>query len=113
MTTKPVTTLRVIQGTKLAVVLQAYNFDSTVPVNYLQTDTLAGKVWLIAGSTALISFTPEWYSYADAQVEVELTEAQTASLIINNTYNLHVFVTRDGETFGVAWTYLEILPAAS
>lgn len=109
--TRPATTLKVIQGATLSAVLQAYNFEGSLPINYLSSDTLSGTVFLTSG-VPLLTFTPTWYDFTTGKIGVKLTASQTGNLSVGSLYTLQAFVTRATEPYGGAWTNLEIEPAA-
>lgn len=108
----PSTTLTVVQGATLTRELQGYNEDGSIPTQFLNTDTLAGTVWLAQAEPAVVNFTPTWFNASMCQVTINLTSAQTATLALDTDYNLQVFATRSGITYCTHWIYLQVLPAA-
>lgn len=105
-------TLTVVQGATVTRVMQIYAEDGSVPTQFLGSDVLTGTVWLAENEPAIVTFTPTWFNAASAQVTVSVLGPQTAMLAIDTTYNLQVFVTRDGVSYCVIWAYLQVLPTA-
>lgn len=105
-------TLFVAQGGTLTRTLQLKDLDGSLPTQLLATDTLSGTVFVGQAEAAAVSFTPTWVSATAGTVQVSLTATQTASLSVDTTYNLQVFVTRSGITYLVGWCWLLVGPAA-
>ncbi len=88
--------LELVQGTARDFPFQVQNPDGTVPAGiFLSTDTLTAQVWAGSNETPLLTPAATWISATNAQYQVTLQNADSASLAYG-VYYLQAFATRAG-----------------
>src|SRR5271165_7509512 len=88
--------VEIVQGTARDFPFQVTNPDGTIPTGiFLSTDVLTASVWAGSNEVPLLTPTVTWISATNAQYQVTLQNADSASLAYG-TYYLQAYATRAG-----------------